>query len=772
VVFLVALPLCIGIAVACGVPPERGLITGIVGGIVVGVVSGAPLLVSGPAASLIVLVFEIVAKQGLAALAPIVMLAGVWQLIAGSLKLGQWFRAVAPAVIQGMLIGIGVLILVSQLHVAVDADPKSGFIENVITLPATLRALFSGGISKAIPLVVGGGTILLMVLWTAFHPKKLKLVPGHLVSLITVTALVAFSGVDVRFLDISPQFFAGLSLVSTSDLQGLWSGSAITSSLMFAFVASAATLLTAAAIDQRQTHSQADYNREMQAQGIGNLVTGFLGGLPMTGVIVRSSVNVDAGARTRVSTILHGIWILLFVAVAPQVLELIPRACLGAILVLTGYKLIDVKAMKKLYAQGRSELAICLITLVGVVVVDLFSGILAGVAAAIAKLVYTFTSLKIRSESDEDGVTHHLHLAGSATFLRLPYIAEVLDTVPADRELHVHIHRLDHIDHACLELLSGWNQRREQLGQPGMVVEWNELTDRYREAISGTRQAKPSKSLLRIVWSEWKRIYRPVPHLPVVDRWLEPDRVRAQLSVQGIDDVLLIAAQLLAPRAGVDADVIVDALRERPEGHIGLGEGVSLPHAPLPDLDEPLMALITTSEPVLVDDEPSDVFFVLLAPDDNHHKHLRALARVGRLCHHPELLDELRDAKTSEEIVAAVVEAEHSFATHEAAPSTANRQRALAVIEVAHRDPVHVTELLSEGFDAPVTVSAADPMFDIVQRVVRVPSTHQLLLLPIVPRDISVLQALLREQIHLEPDEVVRLHILRAGERVEVVRGA
>ena len=772
VVFLVALPLCIGIAVACGVPPERGLITGIVGGIMVGVVSGAPLLVSGPAASLIVLVFEIVDKQGLAALAPIVILAGVWQLIAGTLKLGNWFRAVAPAVIQGMLIGIGVLIFASQLHVAVDADPKSGFIDNIITFPSTILGLFEGGIGGVVPLLVGGGTIGLMVAWTAFHPKKLKLIPGHLVSLVTITAVVAITGTDVRFLDISPNFFAGLDVVSVDDMKGALSVSGITSSLMFAFVASAATLLTAAAIDRRQTHSQADYNREMQAQGIGNMCTGFVGGLPMTGVIVRSSVNVDAGARTRMSTILHGIWLLLFVAVAPQLLELIPRACLGAILVLTGWKLMDVQAMKRLYEQGRSELAICLITLVGVVVVDLFSGILAGLAAAIAKLVYTFTSLKIRSESDPDGRTHHMHLAGSATFLRLPYMVDVLNTVPDDRELHVHIHRLDHIDHACLELLSGWSQRREELGQPGMVVEWNELTDRYREAVSGTRQAKPSKSLLRIVWSEWKQIYRPQEQRPVVDRWIETDRVHAQLEAKGLDDVIARAAELLSPAAGVSADTIATALRERPEGHIGLGEGVSLPHAPLPDLKEPLIALVTTNEPIGVDDDPSDVFFVLLAPEDDHHDHLRALARVGRLCHHPELLDQLRQASTADAIVDAVTNAEHALAAGDAAPNTGNRQRILAVIEVADRDPTDLADILTDGFQSPLTASSSEPVFDMLQRVLRFPNEHDILILPVELRDIPVLKALVREQLHLEPDEVLRLHVLRAGDRVDMTRAA
>lgn len=763
VVFLVALPLCIGIAVACGVPPERGLITGIVGGIVVGVISGAPLLVSGPAASLIVLVAEIVSKEGgLIALAPIVMMAGVWQLIAGTLKLGQWFKAVAPAVIQGMLIGIGVIIFCSQLHVAVDVQPKSGFIANLLALPATYSGLFKNGLASAAPLAVGGGTILLMLLWTKYRPEKLKLVPGQLVALVIVAAAAGFGGAKVIFLEMSDNFFQGLRMVTVADMKGLLSGSAIVSSFIFAFVASAATLLTAAAIDQRQTHSQADYNKEMRAQGLGNLCSGFVGGLPMTGVIVRSSVNVDAGARTRGSTIMHGIWLLIFVTLAPNILELIPRASLGAILVVTGWKLMDVEALKRLYSQGRSELVICLITLVGVVGVDLFSGIIAGLVAAVIKLVYTFTSMDLRSEVDEELKTHHLHLAGSATFVRLPFIADALNEVADDNQLQVHINRLDHIDHACLELLSGWNQRREQLGQPGMLVEWSELSKRYREAVSGTRQARPSKSLLRVVWEEWKWIYRGGPEVPAVQRWLEPERVSMGHQAEKLDDVLRQATRLLAPHTDLDAESILAALRERPEGHIGLGEGVSLPHAPIAGLKSPQVALITTQTAIEVDGVKSDVFFVVLAPEDNHHDHLTALARVGRLCHNTGLLEQLRHAKNADEAVKAVAATETALTEEPPSGQTA-RQRVLAVIEVAHRDSSDIANIIAEKFGQPVKAKAGEVSFDMVASVLGLPKTHQALIVSLEVGDLPVVRALLREQVQLEPNEVARLHILRGA---------
>ena len=306
VVFLVALPLCIGIAVACGVSAERGIVTGIIGGIAVGAISGAPLLVSGPAASLIVPVYDLIEQHGIVALAPVVILAGAWQVLAGVLRLGQWFRAVAPAVVHGMLIGIGILILASQAHVAIDGDPASSFIANVLSFPAAVGKGIAGGATGIAPLMIGVGTLVILAGWTRFRPKRLALVPGHLVALVVATAVSVWLPITVRHLDVSPAFFDGLAPVGLGDLSMLLQPSLIGLSLVFAFVASAATLLTATAIDQRQNHSRADYDREMVAQGLGNMLTGAVGGLPMTGVVVRSSVNVDAGARTRLSTVLHG----------------------------------------------------------------------------------------------------------------------------------------------------------------------------------------------------------------------------------------------------------------------------------------------------------------------------------------------------------------------------------------------------------------------------------------------------------------------------------
>ncbi len=696
VVFLVALPLCIGIAVACGVPAEKGIITGIVGGIIVGAVAGSPLLVSGPAASLIVLVSAVVVEQGLAALAPIVVLAGVWQALAGFFKLGQWFRAVAPAVITGMLIGIGIIILGSQVHVAIDADPQRKFLSNVIALfPALAQRLAPPWTAENVaPMLIGIATIGSIVGWEKIRPAKLKLVPGQLIALLLVTGAAAALKLPIRYLDISANFFDAVKVVKPADFSIMASVTNIEMSLVFAFVASAATLLTAAAIDQRQTFVQTDYNREMMAQGLGNALAGAIGGLPMTGVIVRSSVNVDAGARTRWSAVMHGVWLLIFVALAPQVLELIPKAALGGILVYTGIKLVNVAALRELYARGRSELAIALVTMGAVVFIDLFEGIILGLAIAIGKLLYTFTHLEVKSEPSKDGKAHHLYLSGSATFLRLPLLAETIEKIPLDRVLHVHIDRLDYIDHACLELISQAKKRRGGSTATGLLINWDELAERHDPGYWMARpgpNSRRSVTLLSVLWQEWRRLYAPRTLEPTEEEervsaapapnWIAANRIRVGVEAKGLRDVLEAAAALLSPAVGVDEDVLTTALEgDHPDECVIIAEGTGLPHAALPELAHVLAAVVTTAKPLDIDGGKVDLFFVLLAPRDRPRDHLVALAHIGRLCHLGANVDALRRAKDDDEAMAILMEMEDLVSAANA-PSIHPSSRSLAVIE-------------------------------------------------------------------------------------------
>jgi len=333
VVFLVAMPLCMGIAIASGVPPEKGLITGIIGGIVVGTLAGSPLQVSGPAAGLAVIVFELVRDFGLSVLGPILILAGAIQFAAGVLKIGGWFRAISPAVVHGMLAGIGVLIVVGQFHVLFDAKPLPNGLSNLAAMPGRLLGLGNGGVAGAeLAFAIGLTTIAAMLAWEKFRPARLRLVPGALIGVLAGT-LVAFTlGLPVARVNV-PSSISGAVALPTGVLEAWSSPAILTAAFAIAFIASAETLLCATAVDQLHGGPRTRYDRELFAQGVGNVLCGLLGSLPMTGVIVRSSANVASGARTRASTILHGVWLLMFALPFAGLIELIPTAALAGLLI-------------------------------------------------------------------------------------------------------------------------------------------------------------------------------------------------------------------------------------------------------------------------------------------------------------------------------------------------------------------------------------------------------------------------------------------------------
>ena len=251
VVFLVAMPLCMGIAIASGVPPEKGLITGIIGGIVVGALAGSPLQVSGPAAGLAVIVFELVREQGLSALGPILILAGAIQVIAGILRVGGWFRAISPAVVHGMLAGIGVLIVVGQFHVLFDAKPLSSGLDNLTAMPGRLLGLDANNIAATeLALGIALLTIGIMLAWDKFRPAALRLVPSALLGVVAATLVAYFIGLDVTRVDV-PQSIAGAVALPDSSIVAKWlDPSILLAALVIAFIASAETLLSAAAVDK------------------------------------------------------------------------------------------------------------------------------------------------------------------------------------------------------------------------------------------------------------------------------------------------------------------------------------------------------------------------------------------------------------------------------------------------------------------------------------------------------------------------------------------
>lgn len=482
VVFLVALPLCLGIAIASGAPPAAGLITGIIGGIVVGSLSGCPLQVSGPAAGLAVLVYEIIQNHGLGTLGVIVLLAGIIQLIAGLLRAGQIFRAISPSVIYGMLAGIGILIFGAQFHVMVDDAPRKNGLQNLLAIPESIgKGLFPiDGRSHHLAAYIGVGTILILIFWTKFAPKRLKWIPGALVAVIASTAVSALLDLPIKYVQLSDNFLGAIQFLSLGDLPKLINGDILMLAFTVAFVASAETLLSAAAVDQMHDGPRANYNKELISQGVGNTLCGIVGSLPMTGVIVRSATNVAAGAKTRLSTVLHGVCLLALVAAFPGLLRMIPTASLAAILVYIGYKLVNVQNMKRLLRYGGAPILIYAATIIGIVTTDLLKGILLGLALSILKIMYARTHFNVRLKPHTNGHRLDVYFEGAATFLRLPMFADSLEAISPDQETHVHLRDLDYVDDACLEALTNWQQQRTQRGSV-VIIEWEEAMQLYRD---------------------------------------------------------------------------------------------------------------------------------------------------------------------------------------------------------------------------------------------------------------------------------------------------
>ncbi len=480
VVFLVALPLCMGIAIASGVPPALGIATGIIGGLVVGFLSGSPLQVSGPAAGLAVIVFEVIHDFGAPMLGPILLGAGLIQFIAGRLRLGQWFRAISPAVVYGMLAGIGVLITAGQFHVMIDDKPRASGLHNLLAIPESLGKAFfpPEGSGHHIAAAIGLLTFLATLLWDRFRPKSLKSVPGTLVGVVLGVAVTALFNLPIKHVAIPADLLSVFALPTKENLLQLLNGRALLTVLTVAVVASAETLLSAAAVDKMHDGPRSQLDKELTAQGIGNVLCGLIGALPMTGVIVRSSANVQAGAKTRLSAIFHGVWLLAFVLLFPSVLRAIPMASLAAILVFTGFKLMDLKHLRSLKAYGRVPVVIYLATILGIVAVDLLTGVMIGLCLSVLQLIWKATRLDVHAVAHPQLQRSDVYLRGLATFIGLPGLVRVLEKIPASHAVHLHIQDLYHIDHTCLDLLKETAARR--LGQGGSLeVHWDELQERH-----------------------------------------------------------------------------------------------------------------------------------------------------------------------------------------------------------------------------------------------------------------------------------------------------
>lgn len=456
VVFLVAVPLCVGVAVASGVPAELGLITGIVGGLVVGCLPGSSFQVSGPAAGLTVLVHEAVQEFGLASLGAIVLAAGVLQLGLGAFRCGRWFRAISVAVVQGMLAGIGLILVLGQVYAMADTDAPGTGLGKIAGLPGLVAhiALSAEALSA---FALGVGTLAVLVLWKRMPPKA-RMVPGPLVAVAVATLVAAVSGLPVAKVEVHG-LLESIQPPGLGELGGLAQVSVIGTVLAFALIASAESLFSAAAVDRMSDGGRTDYDKELMAQGTGNAVCGVLGALPMTAVIVRSAANVQAGARTKLSRILHGFWLLLFAALLPAALGVVPIAALAGVLVHAGAKLVPVRQLLPLWREHRGEAVVLGVTAVAIVVTNMFEGVLLGLLLAVVKTAWETSHVQVGVQ-ELTGGRLIVSVSGNATFLRLPKILDALEELPPGKSVELDLTELRHLDHACRTALDAWTEQR------------------------------------------------------------------------------------------------------------------------------------------------------------------------------------------------------------------------------------------------------------------------------------------------------------------------
>ncbi|MBX9656202.1 hypothetical protein K2Y11_21510 [bacterium] len=606
VVFLVALPLCMGIAIASGVPTGAGLLAGIVGGLVVGICGGVPLQVSGPAAGLTVVVADAVREHGLPVLGMVVLIAGILQVAFGLCRFGDWFRRVSPAIVQGMLAGIGVHIFASQFHVMVDDTPKGSGLQNLLSIPEAIRkgsgwprwesrdqrllrtsllqsfgsvheaqveleeiiaeevprtnsreaapidsSLLPGlierqewinselnrlasdinragltddsgaksrriskGVVEAdrltkVALVdlndshidhvrssqhaavnaleevlqslknhewaakIGLLTIATIVLWRVLFSRIIPFVPAPLVGAVVATMVTAFLAIPVLYVEVPTHLLDNLHPPSTVIQDVPWL-TLLGIGLVIALIASAESLLCANAIDLMKPGPPLKYDRELIAQGLGNCVCGLLGALPIAGVIVRSAANVQAGAKSRLATILHGGWLILAVLLLYPLLAMIPTSCLAAILVYTGYRLVNLRAVHELRKLGKMEVLIFFATMITIVIFDLLIGLIVGIALYELKLLYRFSQFHIRMVFYPRENQANLTMRGRATFLKFSKFENALREIPRGANVYVNVSELRYIDQTCWLMFERWVGEHEANG--GSVnVDWETL---------------------------------------------------------------------------------------------------------------------------------------------------------------------------------------------------------------------------------------------------------------------------------------------------------
>lgn len=459
VVFLVAVPLSLGIAVASDAPVAAGLIAAAVGGILAGLIGGAPLQVSGPAAGLTVVVAETVAQFGWEATCAITAMAGLLQVVLGTTRLGRFAMAISPTVVAAMLAGIGVSIVLGQANVALGGSSQPSAWGNVSELASSAASLQVHALVAAL-LVIG-----VLVAWPRL-PQRVRVVPGPLVAVVLVTLVAAAVLPDATRVDLGGDVLDQVGTLAFPEGTPLAIGGAV---LTVALIASVESLLSAVATDKMHDGPRARLDRELVGQGVANTASGALGGLPVTGVIVRSTANITSGARTRASAVLHGVWVAIFALLLVAVVEQVPLAALAGLLVMMGIGLVKPAEIRR--SRARGELWIYLLTIATVLALNLIEGVLIGLVAALALVLWRTARVDIdavrRGTAPDGRELWVVEVRGSLSFLAAPALVRRLASIPDGQVVELDL-LVDYLDPAGTDQIEEWARRYREAG--GEVV--------------------------------------------------------------------------------------------------------------------------------------------------------------------------------------------------------------------------------------------------------------------------------------------------------------
>ena len=472
-VFLVALPLCLGIALASGAPIYAGLLSGIIGGLVVSLVSGSSLAVSGPAAGLTTLVAASIISLGdYKVFLLAVIIAGLFQLTLGLLKLGAIANYFPSSIIKGMLASIGIILISKQIPLALGYDQPDFWTSGFINLFSPENFLgnihdFNHHITRGAILITVVSLVILMILQQPFA-KKLKVIPAPLlvvvISIITniifTNAASNFSLKQTQLVNIPSNIFASITF---PDFSKLFSTSEIwKDGLIIGLLATLETLLSIEAVDKLDKANRiTPVNRELVAQGIGNMTCGLLGAIPLTAVVVRGAANIDAGGRTKLAAFTHGLFLLLAVLLVPFLLNKIPYASLAAILLVTGYNLTKPRLFKNMFSLGWKQFIPFLITILVILSTDLLIGVCIGLIISVYFIIQNNfkAEYKITKSTHLEIETNYIKLNSNVTFLNKVKLRKALDEIPEYSILTIDGSECNFIDYDILEIISEYHNK-------------------------------------------------------------------------------------------------------------------------------------------------------------------------------------------------------------------------------------------------------------------------------------------------------------------------